>query len=51
MIHDFEYYAPKTLKEALTLLEKYKDDGKIICGGRVIPDFDETRACISKVHG
>ncbi len=34
MIHDFDYYAPKNLKEALTLLEKYKDDGKIICGGQ-----------------
>jgi carbon-monoxide dehydrogenase medium subunit len=34
MIHDFEYFAPKTLKEALKLLEKYGDDCKIICGGQ-----------------
>jgi aerobic carbon-monoxide dehydrogenase medium subunit len=34
MIKDFEYFAPKKLAEALTLLEKYKDDGKIICGGQ-----------------
>ena len=34
MIKDFEYLAPKTLKEALTLLDKYKDDCKVICGGQ-----------------
>jgi len=34
MIKDFEYFAPKTLKEALTLLDKYKDDCKVICGGQ-----------------
>ena len=34
MIHDFEYFAPRTLKEALKLLEKYGDDCKIICGGQ-----------------
>jgi carbon-monoxide dehydrogenase medium subunit len=34
MIKDFEYFAPKTLKEALTLLDKYQDEGKIICGGQ-----------------
>jgi CO/xanthine dehydrogenase FAD-binding subunit len=34
MIHDFEYLAPKTLKEALALLDKYQDDCKVICGGQ-----------------
>ncbi|MGA7678310.1 MAG: xanthine dehydrogenase family protein subunit M [Dehalococcoidia bacterium] len=34
MIKDFEYFAPKTLKEALTLVDKYGDDCKIIGGGQ-----------------
>jgi carbon-monoxide dehydrogenase medium subunit len=34
MIKDFEYLAPKTLKEALTLVGKYGDDCKIIGGGQ-----------------
>jgi len=34
MIRDFEYFAPKTLKEALTLLDKYQDEGKVIAGGQ-----------------
>jgi len=34
MIKDFEYFAPKTLKEALTLLDKYQDDCKVIAGGQ-----------------
>jgi carbon-monoxide dehydrogenase medium subunit len=34
MIKDFEYFAPKMLKEALTLLNKYQDDCKVICGGQ-----------------
>ncbi len=34
MIRDFEYLAPKTLEEALTLLDKYKDDCKVIAGGQ-----------------
>ena len=34
MITDFEYFAPKTLKEALILLDKYKDDCKVIAGGQ-----------------
>ncbi len=34
MINDFEYLAPKTLKEALALLDKYQDDCKVICGGQ-----------------
>lgn len=34
MIEDFEYLAPKTLKEALALLAKYQDDCKVICGGQ-----------------
>jgi carbon-monoxide dehydrogenase medium subunit len=34
MIKDFEYFAPKTLKEALALLDKYGDDCKVICGGQ-----------------
>jgi carbon-monoxide dehydrogenase medium subunit len=34
MIKDFEYFAPKTLTEALTLIDKYRDEGKIIGGGQ-----------------
>jgi carbon-monoxide dehydrogenase medium subunit len=34
MINDFEYDAPKTLKEALSLLDKYREDYKIIAGGQ-----------------
>lgn len=34
MIKDFEYFAPKTIKEALTLLDKYRDECKIIAGGQ-----------------
>jgi len=34
MINDFEYFAPKALKEALALLEKYREDYKIIAGGQ-----------------
>lgn len=34
MINDFEYFAPKTVKEALTLLEQYREDYKIIAGGQ-----------------
>ncbi len=34
MINDFEYFNPKTLKEAFALLDKYQDDCKVICGGQ-----------------
>jgi len=34
MIRDFEYFAPKTLDEALTLLDKYRDECKVIAGGQ-----------------
>jgi carbon-monoxide dehydrogenase medium subunit len=34
MIHDFEHIAPTTLKEALTSLDKYGEDCKVICGGQ-----------------
>ena len=34
MITDFEYFAPKTLKEALSLLNQYRDDCKVIAGGQ-----------------
>jgi carbon-monoxide dehydrogenase medium subunit len=34
MIHDFEYFAPKTLQEALQLLDQHRDDYKIIAGGQ-----------------
>jgi carbon-monoxide dehydrogenase medium subunit len=34
MIKDFEYFTPKTVKEALTLVDKYGDDCKIIGGGQ-----------------
>ena len=34
MIRDFEYFVPKTLEEALTLLNKYGDECKVIAGGQ-----------------
>ena len=34
MIRDFKYLTPKTLPEALTLLDEYKDEAKIIAGGQ-----------------
>jgi carbon-monoxide dehydrogenase medium subunit len=34
MLADFEYFAPKTVKEAVSLLAKYKEEAKIICGGQ-----------------
>ena len=34
MIRDFEYLTPKTIKEALTLWDKYGDEAKIIAGGQ-----------------
>ena len=34
MIRDFEYFAPSTLKETLTLLNKYRDNCKVIAGGQ-----------------
>ena len=34
MIHDFNYHRATSVQEALSLLEKYKEDYKIICGGQ-----------------
>lgn len=34
MIRDFKYFAPKTLREALALLDKYKENCKLIAGGQ-----------------
>ncbi len=34
MIRDFAYFKAKSVEEALTLLDKYQDDYKIICGGQ-----------------
>lgn len=34
MIKEFEYFAPKTVRQALTLLSRYKDDARIIAGGQ-----------------
>jgi carbon-monoxide dehydrogenase medium subunit len=34
MIADFEYFAPKTVKEALSLLAQYKEGAKMIAGGQ-----------------
>jgi carbon-monoxide dehydrogenase medium subunit len=36
MIADFEYFAPKTVDEALSLLSQYKGEAKIIAGGQSI---------------
>ncbi|MFC1932862.1 FAD binding domain-containing protein [Chloroflexota bacterium] len=34
MINEFEYLAPKTAEEALSLLSQYKEEAKIIAGGQ-----------------
>jgi len=34
MIHDFNYLRASTVKETLDLIDKHKDDYKIICGGQ-----------------
>jgi carbon-monoxide dehydrogenase medium subunit len=34
MIRDFEYLRPKTLREALTLLDEHQDECKVIAGGQ-----------------
>lgn len=34
MIKDFEYFAPKTVEEALSLLSQYKEEAKIMAGGQ-----------------
>ncbi len=34
MIKDFEYFTPKTVEEALSLLSKYKEEAKVIAGGQ-----------------
>jgi carbon-monoxide dehydrogenase medium subunit len=34
MIYDFDYLPAATLKEALELLNRHGDDGKVICGGQ-----------------
>ncbi|MFC2141759.1 FAD binding domain-containing protein [Acidobacteriota bacterium] len=34
MIHDFNYHRATSVQEALSLLEKHKEDYKIICGGQ-----------------
>jgi len=31
---DFEYFAPKTVEDALSLLSQYKGEAKIIAGGQ-----------------
>jgi carbon-monoxide dehydrogenase medium subunit len=36
MIADFEYFAPKTVEETLSLLSQYKEGAKIIAGGQSI---------------
>ncbi|MBN1224738.1 MAG: FAD binding domain-containing protein, partial [Candidatus Aminicenantes bacterium] len=36
MIRNFAYHKAKTVAETLDLLDRYKDDYKIICGGQSI---------------
>ena len=31
---DFEYFAPKTVEESLSLLSRYKEEAKMIAGGQ-----------------
>jgi carbon-monoxide dehydrogenase medium subunit len=36
VIAEFEYFAPKTVEEALSLLSRYREEAKIIAGGQSI---------------
>ena len=36
IIKDFEYIAPRTVEEALTLLSKYKEEARLIAGGQTL---------------
>lgn len=39
----FEYYAPDTLEEALSLLERYGDDAKVLAGGQSLVQLMKLR--------
>jgi carbon-monoxide dehydrogenase medium subunit len=45
----FEYYAPRSLEEALALLEKYGDDAKVLAGGQSLLAAMKLRLAAPKV--
>lgn len=45
----FEYYSPSTLEEAYGLLDKYRDDAKIISGGQSLMPLMNMRLASPKV--
>jgi carbon-monoxide dehydrogenase medium subunit len=51
----FQYVAPKTIKEAITLLKKYGDEGKILAGGMSLIPVMKLRlaspSCIIDING
>src|SRR5919201_415481 len=44
----FEYYAPETLDEALDLLERYGDEGKVLAGGQSLIPLMKLRFAVPR---
>ncbi|HIQ29863.1 MAG TPA: xanthine dehydrogenase family protein subunit M, partial [Candidatus Caldiarchaeum subterraneum] len=44
----FEYFAPKTLGQAITLLKKYKDEAKVLSGGQSLIPMMKLRLATPK---
>ena len=49
MIADFEYFAPKTVSEAVSFLSRHRDS-KIIAGGQSLQCRALHECQVSKVH-
>lgn len=47
--NQFEYFAPQTLEEALTLLSTYQDDAKVLAGGQSLLSLMKLRLANPKV--
>jgi CO/xanthine dehydrogenase FAD-binding subunit len=45
MIADFEYFSPKIVEEALSLLSRYKEEAKMIAEGQSILVVVMKKAC------
>ena len=45
----FEYFAPKSLEEALALLSTYQDDAKLLAGGQSLLSLMKLRLANPKV--
>src|SRR3989337_1162903 len=47
--NQFEYFAPKSLEEALALLSTYQDDAKVLAGGQSLLSLMKLRLANPKV--